>query len=88
MTRAPSEICEICNLFPVSSGLGFPLWPGIVPELPDILRGACIWVCAGKACELAAQKRALRSAARFGVTLAKIWRHVPAPSKGAQHGPV
>lgn len=88
MTRAPSETCEICKLFPVVSGLGFPVWPDAVTGLPDILRGACIWVCAGKTCEQAAQTRAVKSAARFGVTLSRIWRHVPAPSKGAQHGPI
>ncbi len=88
MTRAPSENCEICDQFPVASGLGFPAWPGAMPGLPDLLRGACVWVCAAPACELAAQKRAARGAARFGVTLTKIWRHVPAPSRGAQHGPI
>jgi hypothetical protein len=86
-TRAIPADCEICGLAPPVSGVGFPSWPGALPGLPGYLRGTCLWVCATRACDLAAQARALRAAKAAGITLAKIWRHWPvsdrpSPAKG------
>lgn len=90
MSRAMPEKCEVCNTFPAAFGVGFPAWPNAIPGLPEHLRAQCLWVCYGRACDLAAQARAIRAAKAAGITLTKIWRHWrfddrPAPQPERTH---
>jgi hypothetical protein len=84
-------LCEVCEECPPRYGLGFPLGPRALPGLPDYLRGACLWICTHPECDLAAQRRAVKAAARSGITLTQIWRgHVfdASKTKECPHDPV
>ncbi|WP_122073058.1 hypothetical protein [Pseudophaeobacter sp. EL27] len=74
MTRPMTALCEVCEEQPSRFGLGFPLAPNALPGLPDYLRGECLWICTQSECDLAAQRRAVKAAARSGVKLSKVWR--------------
>ena len=74
MERAVPPLCEVCGLAAPARGVGFPAWPGALPGLPEYLRGACLWVCHARACDLTAQRRAATAARSAGLTLTKIWR--------------
>ncbi len=80
MTRPVPDKCEICGQMPAVAGVGFPSFPGTIPGLPWRLLGATLWVCGGRACDLAAQKRAAAAAAAAGILLKTIWRsNAPRP---------
>ncbi|WP_157063862.1 hypothetical protein [Phaeobacter sp. 11ANDIMAR09] len=74
MTRPMTALCEVCEERPPRFGLGFPLAPNALPGLPDYLRGECLWICNRPECDLAAQRRAVKTAARYGIKLTQVWR--------------
>jgi len=51
-----------------------PLAPNALPSLPDYLRGECLWICTRPECDLAAQRRAVKAAARHAIKLKQVWR--------------
>lgn len=69
-----TALCEVCEECPPRYGLGFPLAPNVLPGLPEFLRGACLWICTNPDCDLTAQRRAVKAAARSGIKLSQIWR--------------
>lgn len=83
--RPMPATCEVCETFPAAYGVGFPSFPNAVPGLPDHLHDACVFVCYGRACDLAAQRRAAAEAARHGITLKTAWRHWRFPAPGQIH---
>ena len=84
MTRPMPRHCEVCGKLPPQSGIGFPDMPNAIPGLPAHLRGACIYVCATPACEIAAQKRAVTAVPKL--KLKQLWRHhVIGARKGKTH---